>query len=277
MESIINIEDRLRAIKAIFELSIEAKAFPDEIRIYTIYQKWDVSSNFRSESLSLSLNDPRHKKTVDIIYRLSNDIIALFDQLKKYLGELGAGQKYRMDCKPAGNGLGQLYLLRWRLESEDREEFQFIDGEWWPYKRISNDDKSDFVCTSPLFLIDFVMQTHQFLKDRIFVEKPKFYPILPLPKCFIDKKIWEGLLLDPRLQDCYEKIDNETYRWTREKNLLSGLAFRLLHKQKLIDSIKSGQDLAKIFCPYFGIEYDLKDDRSFRPDRAMINRFDWID
>jgi len=97
MDSVINIEDRLKVIKAIFELSIDAKVFPDDIYIYTINQKWETTSNFRSESLTLSIDDPRHKKTIDIIYKLSNDIIALFDQLKKYLGELGAGQKYRID------------------------------------------------------------------------------------------------------------------------------------------------------------------------------------
>lgn len=170
MESIINIEDRLRVVKAIFELSIEAKVFPDDIFIYTIYQKWDTTSSFRSESLALSIDDPRHKKTVEIIYGLSNNIIVLYDQLKKFLGELGAEYKYKIDCKPGANSLAQLYLVRWKWKSESHDEFQFIDGEWWPYRGIINEDNSDSIFTSPLFLMDFVFQTHQFLKERIILE-----------------------------------------------------------------------------------------------------------
>ncbi len=98
----------------------------------------------------------------------------------------------------------------------------------------------------------------------------------PLPECFIDAKFWNALLLDPRLKDQYEKVDNEKYKWIGKKNLLSGLAFKLLNKYKLIDSINSGQQLAKIFCSYFEVKFDLKDDRTFRPERALIDRFDWI-
>ena len=98
----------------------------------------------------------------------------------------------------------------------------------------------------------------------------------PLPECFIDAKFWNALLLDPRLKDQYEKVDNEKFKWIGKKNLLSGLAFKLLNKHKLIDSINSGQQLAKIFCSYFGVKFDLKDDRTFRPERALIDRFDWI-
>jgi hypothetical protein len=173
MEAIINIEDRLRVIKAIFEISIDAKIFPDDIYIYTINQKWETISNFRAESLSLSIDDPRHKKTIEIIYGLSNEIIALYDKLKLFLGELGAEFKYKIDCKPEGHGLGQLHLIKWKLESEERNAFQFINGEWWPYIGISNEDDSDFVFTSPLFLIYFVVQVDSFLENRILIEIPR--------------------------------------------------------------------------------------------------------
>jgi hypothetical protein len=172
MESIINIEDRLRVIKAIFEISIDAKVFPDDIYVYTINQKWDTTSNFRSESLSLSLNDPRHKKTIDIIYGLSCEIIALFDLLKMFIGELDAEYKYKIDCKPRGGGLDQLYLVRWRWESESQDKVQFIDGDWWPYKGIINEENSKFIFTSPLFIMFFVLQINQFLRDRI-IDNPK--------------------------------------------------------------------------------------------------------
>jgi len=296
MESIINIEDRLRVIKAIFELSIEAKVLPHDIYIYTIHQEWGATSKFRPEILSLSIDDPRHKKTIDIIYRLSNDIIALFDQLKLYIGEIKHEYKYRIDCMPGGNSLGQLYLVRIKVpeitkELSDEEisflmkEDQFIDGEWWPYKGISNHDNSDFVCTSPLFLIDFVMQINQFLKDRILIcatpqQKENYVPngTLPhLPECFINVKDWESILQDSRVQDFCEKTEIGTHRWIGKKNLLAGLAWRLLNKNKLIASINSGQQLAKIFCSYFGVKFNPKDERQFRPERALIDRFRWID
>ena len=97
-----------------------------------------------------------------------------------------------------------------------------------------------------------------------------------LPECFIDGNYWNTLMKDPRLQDYYEKIENEKFKWIGKKNLLSGLAFRLMHRQKLKNNITSGQDLAKIFCSYFGTKFDSKDDRMFRPERAMEYSFTWI-
>lgn len=181
MDSVINIEDRLKVIKAIFELSIDAKVFPDDIYIYTINQKWKATSNFRSESLSLSIDDPRHKKTIKIIYGLSTDILVLFDQLKQFIGEIKREYKYRIDCMPGGNSLVQLYLVKIKVpeitkELSDEEimllikEDQFIDGGWFPYRGINNEDNSDSISTSPLFLMDFVFQIHQFLKERIILE-----------------------------------------------------------------------------------------------------------
>jgi hypothetical protein len=169
MESIMNIEDRLRTIKAIFKICIGANVFPDEIYIFTIYQKWEVVSNFRTESLSLSFEDPRHKKSLDIIYELTSEILALYDQLKYMIGEIGAAYHYKVECMASGSGLHELNLVRWNWDSERHEEFQFINGEWWPYRGINNEDNSDFVYTTPLFLINFVSQLHQFLKERIFI------------------------------------------------------------------------------------------------------------
>jgi hypothetical protein len=71
MEAIINIEDRLTIIKALFEICIEAKVFPENIFISTLNQRWGKFTNFRAESLSLLINEPRNKKTIEIICNYS--------------------------------------------------------------------------------------------------------------------------------------------------------------------------------------------------------------
>jgi len=173
MQSIINIEDRLRVIKTLFEISVEAKVYPEEIFIYTAYQKWNPSTNFRAECMYLSFDNPSHKKTIEILYSLCNDIISLFDKLRQYLGEIEREYKFLIECKPYSNNFFQLDLVRRKIESEIQDEFHFIDGEWYPYKRSRNDENSEFIMTSTLFLVYFVLTIQQFLKERILIGKPE--------------------------------------------------------------------------------------------------------
>jgi hypothetical protein len=98
----------------------------------------------------------------------------------------------------------------------------------------------------------------------------------PLPDCFKEKKDWEIIINSIQLNDYFEPLENNTYKWKGNKNELAGLAHRNMNLGKLIDSIKTNQDLAKVFCSYFAVEFNPKEEKSFQPDRAKIYLFDWI-
>lgn len=93
---------------------------------------------------------------------------------------------------------------------------------------------------------------------------------------FKDRKVWADLIKDPRVRDHFEIMSNGNFKWIGDKNLLAGFAHRLKNKGKLIESIITNQDLARIFCKYFHVSFNSSEEKSFQPSRIKIEGFYWI-
>ncbi len=100
----------------------------------------------------------------------------------------------------------------------------------------------------------------------------------PLPHCFLDQTyFYNTLLIDPRIKEYYEIHENGSYQWIESKSLLGGLAVRLYDRGKIDkDVIKTNQDLARVFCPFFNISFNEKQEKQFQPDRAQTYKFSFI-
>lgn len=178
METIINVEDRLRTIKDIFLLGNRAKVFPKEIVIHTVYQKWEPVINFRSECLKLSFENPAATKTVEIIYGLCCEIIDSFKELRTYLDKQGSDPVYiyTVACKPhIHHGGNSIYtdLIREEIISGKQEAFaNFDNGVWYDFRPRFTEEDIEFIVTNPLFLIIFVEGIRLFLEERILIKAP---------------------------------------------------------------------------------------------------------
>jgi hypothetical protein len=104
----------------------------------------------------------------------------------------------------------------------------------------------------------------------------KSYP--PLPDCFIDKNYFDQLLQYPKVAELYIIYSDKSYNLKNgRKAYLGGLAHKLNNIGKLNkDIIKTNQDLARVFCPYFHVKFNNKEEKQFQPDRAKIDYFDFI-
>ena len=111
--------------------------------------------------------------------------------------------------------------------------------------------------------------------DKV-IDKPTDKILPPLPDCFIDKEYFNKLLKIPQVAENFTILENGSYKWTKNKNLLAGLAVKLLDKGKLIPAIKTNQDLARVFCPFFNVQYNEKEEKSFQPFRAETEPFNFI-
>jgi len=98
----------------------------------------------------------------------------------------------------------------------------------------------------------------------------------PLPDCFNDKKYFLNLLKDPRISECYIILEDGSYNWTSTKVKLAALAERLKIIGKLKDIIRTNQDLAKIFCLFFNVEFNEKTEKQFQSNRIGFHDFDFI-
>jgi|WetSurMetagenome_2_1015567.scaffolds.fasta_scaffold141207_2 hypothetical protein len=99
-----------------------------------------------------------------------------------------------------------------------------------------------------------------------------------LPDCFLDKKYFETILNHPKVSDLYTKdSDGRLILKPNKKTHLAGLAHRLFEQGKLNpDIIKTYQDLARVFCPYFHVSFNPNGDKQFQPDRAKTDVFFFI-
>lgn len=105
--------------------------------------------------------------------------------------------------------------------------------------------------------------------------KERMFP--DLPDCFIDKNYFLEVLDNPRVRELYTVMANGSYQWTDKKMNLAGFAIRLYSTGKLNNEIiKSNQDLAKVFCPFFNVRFDIKGDKQFQANRADLSIFDFI-
>jgi len=89
-----------------------------------------------------------------------------------------------------------------------------------------------------------------------------------LPDCFKNKELYKLVFFAPQVADLYDVLSDGTYHLKRgKKTYLACIAQRLLLKGALIESIKTNQDLARIFCPFFHVSFDSKHEKQFTPDR----------
>jgi len=103
---------------------------------------------------------------------------------------------------------------------------------------------------------------------------PAEYP--PMRDCFKDGSYFDSLLKNPKLFEFISETD-DGYRWMGSKEELGGFAKRLKDKDKLIDTIlDTNQDCARVFCPFFHVEFNAKSEKSFQANRAEETPFTFI-
>lgn len=108
------------------------------------------------------------------------------------------------------------------------------------------------------------------------INKPDNKTFPALPDCFIDKDYFSELLKKPVISDHFTIQENGSYKWHGKKYLLGSLAVWLLNNSKLISDIKTNQDLAKVFCPFFNVRFNEYQEKQFQPDRIDFNYFDFL-
>jgi hypothetical protein len=100
----------------------------------------------------------------------------------------------------------------------------------------------------------------------------------PLQDCLIDKTyFYNDILKNPKVSDHFTILEDGSYNWKRTKSLLAGLAIRLNDTGKINnDIIKSNQDLARVFCPFFNVKFDPVREKQFEEKRAKTFDFYFI-
>lgn len=101
---------------------------------------------------------------------------------------------------------------------------------------------------------------------------------LPLNDCFLDQKYFVSILNNPKVSDLYTKHNDGSYHLKKgKKSHLGGLAHRLWDTGKLNKKIlKNHQDLARVFCPFFHVEFNENEEKQFQSQRAKTESFDFI-
>lgn len=71
------------------------------------------------------------------------------------------------------------------------------------------------------------------------------------------------------IKEYYTVLSDGSYRWAERKKIyLAYLAQKLRNKDKLIDALKTNQDLARAFCPCFNVKFNAVHEKQFETDRA---------
>lgn len=111
--------------------------------------------------------------------------------------------------------------------------------------------------------------------DKKEVKPTKNFP--PLPECFVNGEDFNKYFHIPQIKDLYDVNEKGLYYLKQgKKAFLSGLAHTLKNKGKLSESIKTSQDLAKVFCSFFHVPFNKIEEKQFQPDRARIEYFNFI-
>jgi hypothetical protein len=113
------------------------------------------------------------------------------------------------------------------------------------------------------------------------IEKPDWIPkpkFPPLPDCFSDMDYFINVILkNPKVSDLFTVDEKGLYYLKKNKKAyLGGLAVRLLNIGKLKYFIKTNQDLARVFCPFFHVEFNPVEEKQFQPDRAKTDLYSFI-
>lgn len=98
----------------------------------------------------------------------------------------------------------------------------------------------------------------------------------PLPDCFKDERELWRILNIPKVEDLYTLNDGKYYLQKDKKTHLAALAHRLLSLGKFKDFITTGQDLARVFCPFFNVTFNKKYEYSFKKSKSELIDFDNI-
>lgn len=124
------------------------------------------------------------------------------------------------------------------------------------------------------FFIDHIELLHQlkYYRDALIQvttkEKNNGTNELPeLANCFLDNGEFIKIMSMPQIVDLYSISDDGKYHWGKSKIMLAVFAHKLYNTGKLNRSL-SFQDLAKVFCSYFNMPYNPREEKSFQPDRV---------
>ena len=179
----------------------------------------------------------------------------------------------RANQKTIRNVINELRFIRLQIR-----EFCTMDQVFWP-QNIPTGRKG--ISVNDAAILNFINEQINYyteldsIGDQVI--KKTTDEILPsLPDCFNDKEYFWQLIQNPRIADYYTILDNGSYNWIANKDLLAGLAVTLLRKDKLSPVIKTNQDLARVFCPFFNVKYNEKEEKSFQQNRAKTYLFDFI-
>jgi hypothetical protein len=124
----------------------------------------------------------------------------------------------------------------------------------------------------------YLLNSIELKLDNYSINTNKEFRSLPtLPECFVIKEDFFKYLSIPQVTDLYDIDEKGNYYLKQgKKAFLAGFAHTLKNKGKLIDTIKSSQDLAKVFCSFFHVPYNKIEEKQFQPDRAKIEDFFFI-
>jgi hypothetical protein len=159
-----------------------------------------------------------------------------------------------------------------RADSIRRKYFKlFIEGNDTIYlNQLNEDEYMDYISAASIKEYLQWLETYKPTKQDI-----KEFP--PLPDCFIDKEFFYVMLEYPKVSELYTKQENSSYHLKQgKKAYLGGLAVRLLNTGKLKDVIKTNQDCARVFCRFFNVNFNAKEEKQFQPERAKTEDFDFI-
>lgn len=120
-------------------------------------------------------------------------------------------------------------------------------------------------------LINIIESGEHPLKEKSAIQFP------PFPECFINKDDFKKYINHPRVEELYFTDEEGKYHLkTGRKSSIAGFAHNLKIKKKLIDTIKTNQDLAKVVCDFFHESYNKIEEKQFQPERAKIDEFSFI-
>lgn len=120
------------------------------------------------------------------------------------------------------------------------------------------------------FMADFVYLVIRMrqLSDASYKDPQLTNRFPPLPECFKDPDYFKRVMADPRVSRLFTKSGDRYQLRKGKKCYLGGLAHVLLNEGRLIDSIRTYQDCARVFCPFFNVKFHPVEEKSFQSDRA---------
>jgi hypothetical protein len=134
------------------------------------------------------------------------------------------------------------------------------------YASLENYSKSLSEFYENLKFISSQIENNTKPKNNSNTDHKKKFP--PLPECFLNPTDFNKVFSIPQIADIYVIHKDGTYHLKRGRKIyLACLAQRLKDRGKLIEEIKSNQDLARTFCPYFNIKFNSKHEKQFEPER----------